>query len=107
MSDEADNSSRLQQFFEEAYWLQHGEYYPQTHQANVEKLCGRYPWEAVIIDSLYRVTCHFDFVLEQAAKRVASRQISAPKGFEELNLPIFFYIPDSLKKLAWKNSPWI
>ncbi len=52
--------------YDEAYWLQMGEYYPQHHQANVQRLRDRYPdYAAEEVDRIYRQACRLEPEIEQ------------------------------------------
>ena len=100
---EDDSESRLREFFQEAYWLQHGEYRPETHESNVETLCREYPWERHIIDALYRLLPHFDFTVDKAGKRVLAGELTRAQAYDEVDLPIFYYIPYELKGDVWQR----
>ena len=92
----------MRAFFESAYWLQRGEFYPEIHAANVDKLASEFRWNRVLVDALYRILPHFDYVAQEAAKRVASGEVSVEVAFEELCFPVFYYIPEPVRQKAWK-----
>jgi len=51
--------------YAEAYSLQQGKYYPEHHQANVQRLHKLHPnWSLAEIDEIYRQACQIDFEVE-------------------------------------------
>lgn len=66
----------------------------------MDKLSKEFPWDRAIVDAMYRILPHFDYVAEEAAKRVRRGELTADQGFEELCIPVFYYISESLKKSA-------
>ena len=47
--------------YDEAFFLQEGEYYPQRHEANVRSLCEKYPqYSSKEIDAIYRQACRIE-----------------------------------------------
>ena len=65
--------------FEDAYRLQEGQFYPERHQANVKKLCEKYPQHSFSeIDAVYREACRIDFEIQE---RVGKSKLS--KGARE------------------------
>jgi hypothetical protein len=98
------DENQLRTFFEEAFWMQHGESYPERHQANLTELNQKYPWPEPVIDSLYRITCHLDSLIEQIAQEIVNYDKSFMEGFHEIHAPVFFYISNETKKTRLGNS---
>ena len=60
--------------YEDACRSQQGEFYPEHHHANVERLHRQYPEHPLSeIDGIYRQACRIDFEIDQ---RVGSSQLS-------------------------------
>jgi hypothetical protein len=60
--------------YEDAYWSQQGEFHPEHHRANVQRLHRRYPGHSLgTIDAIYRLACRIDFEIQE---RVGSSQLS-------------------------------
>ena len=58
----------------DAYAFQQGEFYPQHHQANVQRLHQKYPeFPLSEIDTVYRQACRIDFEVQE---RVGGAQLS-------------------------------
>jgi len=58
----------------DAYQYQQGEFYPEHHRANVQRLREKYPtFSQSEIDGIYRQACHIDFEVRQ---RVGAAQLS-------------------------------
>ncbi|MDX1679376.1 MAG: hypothetical protein R3242_01485 [Akkermansiaceae bacterium] len=93
--------SKLGAFFEKAYWMQRGEYYPETHAKNIDELSQQFPWDRELIDTLYRLLPHFDFVAEEAVKKFKLGEKTNEEAYQDLCYPIFSRIPESVKKDVW------
>jgi hypothetical protein len=60
--------------YEDAYRWQQGEFHPEHHQANVERLRQKYPQHALSeIDSIYRQACRIDLEVKE---RVGAAQLT-------------------------------
>ena len=58
----------------DAYSFQQGEFYPEHHQANVQRLRQKYPGFSLSeIDEIYRQACRLDFEVQE---RVGASQLS-------------------------------
>jgi hypothetical protein len=69
----------LESLYDDAYRWQQGEYYPEHHQANVQRLQQKYPEHPLSeIDAIYRQACSIDYEVQ---KRVGKSQLS--KGARE------------------------
>ena len=67
----------------DAYQWQQGEFYPEHHQANVQRLHRKYPecpWSE--IDAIYRQACRIDFEVQE---RIGTSQLSARARHELLD----------------------
>jgi hypothetical protein len=65
----------------DAYASQHGEFYPEHHQANVQRLHQKYPqFPLSEVDAVYRQACRIDFEVQ---RRVGGAQLSQ-RAREEL-----------------------
>lgn len=65
--------------YEDAYRWQQGEFYPEHHQANVQRLHQKYPEHPLAeIDAIYRQACRIDYEVQE---RVGKSQLS--KGARE------------------------
>jgi hypothetical protein len=96
------NEATLSEFFEKAYWLQRGQFHPENHQKNIDELCSIFPWDRAIVGALYRILPHFDYLAQEAAKRLGAGLLTSDEAFQELCAPVFYYIPDGVKKGAWE-----
>lgn len=81
--------------------MQRGEYFPEIHNENIDELGKSFPWTRDVIAALYRILPHFDYLAEEEAKKVKQGLKSADKAFKDLDLPIFIFIPESVKRSAW------
>lgn len=97
------DENQLREFYVEAFWMQRGQFYPERHQANLTELNHKHPWPEVVIDSLYRVTCHLDALIEEIAKKIVNYDKSFMEGFREIHDPVFFYISDDIKKMRLED----
>ena len=51
----------------DAYVWQHGEFYPEHHQGNIQALHAKYPGHPLAeIDDVYRQACRIDYEVDQA-----------------------------------------
>lgn len=82
--------------------MQRGEYYPEIHRENIDELCQLYTWNRDIVEALYRILPHFDYLAQKEAKMVNQGIKTPEEGYNDLLLPIFHFIPDSVKKSAWE-----
>lgn len=98
------DENQLRTFFDEAFWMQHGEYYPERHEANLTELNQKYPWPEPVIDSLYRVACHLDFLIDQIAQEIVDYDQSFIEGFRAIHAPVFFYFSGTTKKTRMESS---
>ena len=58
----------------DAYSWQQGQFYPERHQANVQRLHQKYPaFPLSEIDAIYRQACRIDFEVQE---RVGTSQLS-------------------------------
>src|SRR5689334_3153636 len=65
--------------YDDAYRWQQGEFYPQHHQANIQRLHKKYPEHSLSeIDAIYRKACRIDFEVQE---RIGTSQLS--KGARE------------------------
>ena len=92
----------LREFFEKAYWLQRGEFLPENHLKNIDELCRAFPWDRAVVDALYRILPHFDYIATEAAKRFRSGALTSDQAFQDLCFPVFYYIPEEVKRSAWQ-----
>ena len=97
----SESKMSIGDFFEQAYWLQRGQYFPEKHFQNIDELCQAFSWERDVIEALYRILPHFDYVAEEAAEKVKQGVLSPDRAYEDLSLPIFHFIPESVKESAW------
>jgi hypothetical protein len=71
---EHSGSSNASGLHSDAYAFQQGEFYPEHHQANVQRLHQKYPEFPVSeIDAVYRQACRIDFEVQE---RVGGAQLS-------------------------------
>jgi len=74
-------NSRDAELHTDAYSFQQGEYYPEHHVANVQKLHQKYPeFSLSEVDAIYRRACSIDFEVQQ---RVGSSKLT-PQAKNEL-----------------------
>ncbi len=58
----------------DAYAFQQGQFYPERHQANVQRLHQKYPeFPLSEIDAVYRQACRIDFEVQE---RIGGAQLS-------------------------------
>jgi hypothetical protein len=96
-----ESEAMLRDFFEEAYWLQRGEFFPEIHLKNIDELCRAFPWDKVVVDALYRILPHFDYIAQEAVKRFRAGEFTSEEAFQQLCFPVFHYIPEQVKRSAW------
>lgn len=54
--------------YEDAYRWQHGEFYPERHLANVQRLLKKHPEHTFSeVDAIYRQACLIDYEVQQRA----------------------------------------
>jgi hypothetical protein len=60
--------------YEDAYRWQRGEFYPEHHQSNIQRLHQKYPGHSVSeINAIYRQACRIDFEVQE---RVGKSKLS-------------------------------
>ena len=92
------NRSNLQDFFDEAYHLQVGEYYPETHLANLKQLRNNYPELASdVIDAFYRLIIRLDSIIENNLPRLQSGEVSVTELAEELKISYYYMKLSTIK----------
>lgn len=76
-------SSNASGLHSDAYAFQQGEFYPEHHQANVQRLHQKYPGFSVAeIDAVYRQACRIDFEVQE---RVGGAELSQQARVELLD----------------------
>jgi len=93
------DQDKLERFFSSAVTKQSGEYYPETHLQNVKELVTEFQWPEAVVDSLYRIACHFGYDVERLGKDVVKGNITLQEAKEQIEFPIYFYIPADCRKV--------
>ncbi len=77
--------SYLSDFFEEAYWLQNGQFYLERHEGNLVRLGKLFPEiPEVIRDQLYRFAIALGSFIEPVACRIKEGEVSFEGGLDEV-----------------------
>lgn len=66
MSRRAKTPTPPSSLYDDAYYLQNGEFYPENHKANIEKLSRKYSDQPLSeIDTIYRQACCIDSEVQE------------------------------------------
>jgi len=72
-------------FLNTAYQYQTGQFYPERHISNLERLAKKFPdYDAELIDCLYRLAIHLDTYASELAEKIADGQMEKPEAFQHL-----------------------
>ena len=93
-----NSEEQIRKFFENSYWLQKGEFYPETHLSNIEKLSNEFELNKIVTDALYRISCDLSSKVETLCESVIEGYLNPKDVFEEINIPIFFFFSNEFKK---------
>lgn len=92
------DQEQLERFFAEAVTRQRGGYYPETHLQNVNELTAEFQWPEAVVDSLYRIACHFGYDVKRLGDDVVKGNITFQEAKEQIEFPIYYYIPADYRK---------
>jgi predicted ATPase len=83
--------SKFIQFFEDAYRMQCGEYYPETHLKNLAELERSYDnLPKVVIDALYRFAIYLDVVADEKCLLINNGELTLEQIVEELQVTFYY-----------------
>jgi hypothetical protein len=76
---------RVTAFLDAAFAYQHGEFYPETHIKNLERLATEFPdYDKELIDCLYRFAVHLDARASEFAEKIFHRYMSEEEALSQL-----------------------
>ena len=94
------NNTRLTDFLGDAYRVQSGEYYPETHQKNLRYLSEEYPeYPEDVIDCLYRFAIHLDVEATRLGKEVNLGECTKEAALDFLAVT-FYHFSKGTRRLA-------
>lgn len=97
-------SKDLELFFERAYLLQHGEFYPEIHDLSIIKLGHEFPnFPLPLVDCLYRFAIALDYFCDILISAEGGRDCDPDEIFRKLSVT-FKYAREEVIKSAITQS---
>jgi hypothetical protein len=94
------SSVDLESFFEKAYFLQHGEFYPENHALSTNKLRDEFPcYPSPLVDCLYRFAIGLDYFCELLISAEGGLACDPDEILRKLSVT-FKYVPKEVIKYA-------
>ena len=99
MRTRRNKGSSPAQLFEDAYSWQQGEFYPEHHQANIERLSDKYPEvSSAEIEDIYRKACTIEHEIRQQIQGAQLTAAARDALLEDLESQFYGF---SRASLAW------
>lgn len=96
--------SRLTSFLDTAYEYQRGQFYPERHEENLQRLAIEFPiYDKDLRDCLYRLAVHLDTTSANLASGVAAESFSKEDGLEQLSVS-FFHFSETTRQRALDHA---